>query len=129
MLPNSQCFASPALSEDKWLVTISKILDQTMPRLRKKTAKSSDSSVDAHGTSPLCSSSSAKQSEMSEDDRQAALHCSGVTRSGFHRMLAEAVGDLNSIEAVLSKFDNEVGSEGRALISSIITTRNADEDE
>ena len=39
-----------------------------------------------------------------------------VTRSGFHKMLADAVGDLNSINAVLRKFDNEVGSEGRALI-------------
>jgi len=50
-----------------------------------------------------------------------------VTRSGFHRMLAEAVGDLNSADAVLGKFDNEVGSDGRALISSLIAERNADE--
>jgi hypothetical protein len=50
-----------------------------------------------------------------------------VTRSGFHRMLAEAVGDLDSIDAVLAKFDNEVGSEGRALISSLIAARNAEE--
>lgn len=52
-----------------------------------------------------------------------------VTRSGFHRMLAEAIGDLDSIDAVLAKFDNEVGSEGRALISSLIAARNADENE
>jgi hypothetical protein len=52
-----------------------------------------------------------------------------VTRSGFHRMLADAAGDLHSIDAVVGKFDNEVGSEGRALISSLIATRNADEGE
>jgi predicted ATPase len=47
-----------------------------------------------------------------------------VTRSGFHKMLADAVGDLNSIDAVLRKFDNEVGSEGRALVSGLIAGRN-----
>ena len=44
-------------------------------------------------------------------------------------MLADAVGDLDSIDAVLTKFDNEVGSEGRALISSLIATRNVREAE
>ena len=52
-----------------------------------------------------------------------------VTRSGFHKMLADAVGDLNSINAVLRKFDNEVGSEGRALISSLIAIHNSDGDQ
>lgn len=52
-----------------------------------------------------------------------------VTRSGFHRMLAEAIGDLDSVDAVLAKFDNEVGSDGRALISSLIAARNARGDE
>jgi hypothetical protein len=52
-----------------------------------------------------------------------------VTRSGFHKMLADSVGDLDSIDAVLRKFDNEVGSEGRALISSLIAVRNADGDQ
>jgi predicted ATPase len=47
-----------------------------------------------------------------------------VERSGFHRMLAEAVADETSIDAVLMKFDNEVGSDGRALISSLIAARN-----
>jgi len=37
-----------------------------------------------------------------------------VTRSGFHKMLADAVGDEQRIGAVLEKFDNEVGAEGRA---------------
>lgn len=46
-----------------------------------------------------------------------------VTRSGFHKMLEEAIGDEINIKQVLAKFDNEVGSEGRALISSLIAAR------
>jgi ABC-type thiamine transport system ATPase subunit len=48
-----------------------------------------------------------------------------VTRSGFHQMLAEAIADLDNIDAVLRRFDNEVGSEGRALISSLLAARRA----
>jgi ABC-type cobalamin/Fe3+-siderophores transport system ATPase subunit len=51
-----------------------------------------------------------------------------VTRSGFHKMLAESVGDLSSMDAVLRKFENEVGSEGRALVSSLIAARDANGD-
>jgi hypothetical protein len=46
-----------------------------------------------------------------------------VTRSGFHKMLAGSVEQTDSMEDVLRKFDNEVGSDGRALISSLIATR------
>ena len=52
-----------------------------------------------------------------------------VTRSGFHKMLADAVGDEQPIRVVLENFDNEVGAEGRALISSMIASRDADEAE
>jgi predicted ATPase len=48
-----------------------------------------------------------------------------VTRSGFHRMIADEVGDLETVDDVLRRFDNEVGSEGRALISALIAARNA----
>ena len=48
-----------------------------------------------------------------------------VTRSGFHKLLAEAIGPSDNIEAVLAKFDNEVGSEGRALISNLLAVRDA----
>ncbi|MFA6900573.1 MAG: AAA family ATPase [Desulfurivibrionaceae bacterium] len=51
-----------------------------------------------------------------------------VTRSGFHKMLTDAVGDEERIIDVVKKFDNEVGSEGRALISSMIASRNTGED-
>lgn len=50
-----------------------------------------------------------------------------VTRSGFHKILMDAVGEEEQILGVVDKFDNEVGSEGRALISSMIASRNADE--
>lgn len=50
-----------------------------------------------------------------------------VTRSGFHKMLMDAVGDEERVVDVVDKFDKEVGSEGRALISSMIASRNTDE--
>jgi predicted ATPase len=46
-----------------------------------------------------------------------------VTRSGFHRMLAGAIGPTDTLETVLAKFGNEVGSDGRALISSMLANR------
>jgi len=49
-----------------------------------------------------------------------------VTRSGFHKMLADAVRDEQRIREVLRKFDNELGAEGRALINSMIASRDAD---
>lgn len=52
-----------------------------------------------------------------------------VSRSGFHHLLAEATNGENSIQNVLRRFDNEVGSEGRALISSLLASRESDDDE
>ena len=43
-----------------------------------------------------------------------------VTRSGFHRMLLDASADQKAIQDVVRKFDGQVGSEGRALISSLM---------
>jgi len=48
-----------------------------------------------------------------------------VTRSGFHKLLAEALEGADNLEAALAKFDYEVGSEGRSLISNLLATRNA----
>jgi Fe-S cluster assembly ATPase SufC len=48
-----------------------------------------------------------------------------LSRSGFHKMLADAVGTADSVDEVTAKFDNEVGSEGRALISSLLAARKA----
>lgn len=48
-----------------------------------------------------------------------------VVRSGFHKILADSTGEFETFSDVLSKFDNEIGSEGRALISSLIALRDA----
>ncbi|WP_217371672.1 ATP-dependent nuclease [Paracoccus yeei] len=50
-----------------------------------------------------------------------------VTRSGFQRMLQEAVGPNDDFDDVLEKFDEKVGTEGRALISSLIADRDQPE--
>ena len=48
-----------------------------------------------------------------------------VTRSGFYKMIAEAIGARDDFEDVIRKFDGEVGLEGRALISVRIAERDA----
>jgi predicted ATPase len=48
-----------------------------------------------------------------------------VTRSGFYKMISEAVGTGDDFEDVIEKFDREVGLEGRALISVRIAERDA----
>jgi hypothetical protein len=48
-----------------------------------------------------------------------------VTRSGFYKMIAEAIGAGDDFEGVVSKFGGEVGLEGRALISVRIAERNS----
>jgi predicted ATPase len=51
-----------------------------------------------------------------------------VTRSGFHKMLTNSVSGASSVQEVVQKFDGQVGSEGRALISGMIATSAANED-
>jgi predicted ATPase len=46
-----------------------------------------------------------------------------VTRSGFHKMLQEHASDAVQISDVLECFDNEVGTEGRSLVSSILSNQ------
>jgi predicted ATP-dependent endonuclease of OLD family len=48
-----------------------------------------------------------------------------VTRSGFYKMIAEAIGPDDDFEDVINKFDHELGLEGRALISVRIAERDA----
>lgn len=48
-----------------------------------------------------------------------------VTRSGFHKMISAAIDADDDFDEVVAKFDNEVGSEGRALISMLIAQRDA----
>ena len=52
-----------------------------------------------------------------------------VTDSGFHRMLIGSVGNQDDYDDVLKKFDNEVGSEGRSLVSSEIAIRDDEGDD
>src|SRR5208282_6032391 len=52
-----------------------------------------------------------------------------VTRSGFYKMIAEAIVSGDSFEDVVEKFAGKVGMEGRALISVRIAERNADDGE
>lgn len=46
-----------------------------------------------------------------------------IMKSGFHRMLDDESKDANSIDEVLAKFDDGVGTEGRALINGIIARK------
>lgn len=46
-----------------------------------------------------------------------------VTRSGFHKMILDSIEDDDSLNNVVDRFDNKVGSEGRALVSSMIANR------
>ena len=48
-----------------------------------------------------------------------------VTRSGFHKMIADEIEAGDDFEDVVNKFDNELGSEGRALISMFLAQRDA----
>lgn len=50
-----------------------------------------------------------------------------VTRSGFHKMLEEAIEVNDDFDDVRDRFDGEVGSEGRALISMLLALREPDE--
>jgi len=43
-----------------------------------------------------------------------------VTRSGFHKMIAEAIEQDDDFDDVVNKFNNQVGSEGRALVSTLL---------
>lgn len=51
-----------------------------------------------------------------------------VTQSGFHKMLRDAVTELPSYEAILSRFNGELGDEARAIVQGLLAAR-SDEDE
>ena len=46
-----------------------------------------------------------------------------VTHAGFHQLLRDAVEEDDSFQAVLSKFDSELGGEARALVRALIANR------
>ena len=52
-----------------------------------------------------------------------------VTRSGFYKMIAEAIGPGDDFENIIDKFEQKLGLEGRALISARIAERDAADDQ
>ena len=50
-----------------------------------------------------------------------------VTRSGFHRMLADSVLEHPDFQYVVEEFDAQLGAEGRALLSSLIAAQQVEE--
>lgn len=51
-----------------------------------------------------------------------------VTRSGFHRMLLIEAEKVDNFNDAIEKFQGEIGSEGRALISAMLATREQKEE-
>jgi len=50
-----------------------------------------------------------------------------VTRSGFHRLLGDAVQADPDFESVIDNFDGQLGAEGRAILSSMIAAIDEDQ--
>jgi predicted ATPase len=46
-----------------------------------------------------------------------------VSRSGFHKLLADAVSGSDSYDSIMATFGNQLGSEGRALVSGLLAIR------
>ncbi|RNJ49073.1 AAA family ATPase [Methylocystis hirsuta] len=49
-----------------------------------------------------------------------------VTHSGFHKMLRDAVGELPNYDAVVRKFNGELGDEARAIVQGLISVSDTD---
>jgi len=52
-----------------------------------------------------------------------------VTQSGFHKMLRDATADLPTYDAVVRKFNGELGDEARAIVQGLLSVRDDVEDE
>ncbi len=51
-----------------------------------------------------------------------------VTQSGFHKLLREATAEFPNYEAIVRKFNGELGDEARAIVQGLLAARD-DEDE
>ncbi|MEU4791395.1 AAA family ATPase [Micromonospora tulbaghiae] len=49
-----------------------------------------------------------------------------VTRSGFHRLISEAVNQSQSYEEVVGRFGNRLGGEARAIVQALLADREED---
>jgi predicted ATPase len=52
-----------------------------------------------------------------------------VSQSGFHKMLRNAVAELQDYDGVVRRFNDELGDEARAIVQGLLAARNGDEDE
>jgi len=51
-----------------------------------------------------------------------------VTQSGFHKLLQDAVNQNKSFKQTMQMFDNEIGSEARAILRALIVERDSEEE-
>ncbi|MFJ4518445.1 AAA family ATPase [Streptomyces sp. NPDC088816] len=51
-----------------------------------------------------------------------------VTRSGFHRILGEAVSKGGTYEEILERFGGQLGGEARGLVRALLATRDTEDD-
>ncbi|RZE59687.1 hypothetical protein C0Q98_14345 [Streptomyces albidoflavus] len=51
-----------------------------------------------------------------------------VTRSGFHRILGDAVSDGDSYEAIVERFGGQLGGEARGIVRALLAARDAEDD-
>lgn len=52
-----------------------------------------------------------------------------VTQSGFHKMLRDAVAELPGYDAVIDRFNGELGDEARAIVQGLFASHQYDDDE
>lgn len=52
-----------------------------------------------------------------------------VTQSGFHKMLSDAVQQLPDYRRVVTRFNNEIGDEARAIVQGLIAARDLNDED
>jgi hypothetical protein len=49
-----------------------------------------------------------------------------VTQAGFHKLLQEAIAAYNTYDEIVHHFGGELGSEAKAIVQALISTKNVD---
>ena len=52
-----------------------------------------------------------------------------VTQSGFHKMLRDATAELPTYQAVVRRFNGELGDEARAIVQGLLAARDGDDED
>lgn len=52
-----------------------------------------------------------------------------VTQSGFHKMLRDATAELPTYEAIVRKFNGELGDEARAIVQGLLAARDVEDED